>query len=184
MRTATVKLESIAPYSQSRMLEEKKKDKETYDDFEERIWREKAHIDDDGHAFIPAFAFKQAIDLAAKYLGKIPGKGNQTWSKHFTGGVVVTEAITLATKKEQLTPVWINAHSNGKRGAGTRVRRCFPVIPKWAGELNVTVVAEEITEAAFQKAMELAGAMVGIGRFRPENGGNNGRFIVKGIKWN
>jgi hypothetical protein len=165
------------------MLEEKKKPKESWEDFEQRTWQDKAHYDESGHVFIPAFAFKQAIDSAAKYLGKIPGKGASTWSKHFTGGVVISEGVVLNLKRDDLKPVWINANANGKRGSGTRVRRCFPVVPKWTGSITCLVPAEEITEAIFAKAMELSGMMVGIGRFRPENGGINGRFTVKSIKW-
>jgi hypothetical protein len=183
MRTVSVQLESIAAYSQSRMLQEKKKKDESWDDFERRIWREKAHVDSEGRVFIPSFAFKQAIDSASKYLGKIEGKGNATWTKHFVGGIVVSESVTLPDKKDKLDSVWIMANSNGKRGPGTRVPRCFPIIPKWSGTIQCIILAEEITQEVFAQAMQLAGMMIGIGRFRPENGGSNGRFKVTGIKW-
>ena len=183
MRTVTVKLESISAYSQSRLHESKRKKDEEWDTFEERIWKEKAHYTEDGHVFIPQFALKQAIDAASRYLGKIGGKGNATWTKHFVGGVVISDSIVLPIKADDLTPVWINAHSNGKRGSGSRVRRCFPVIPKWAGEFKCIILAEEITKDAFAQALELAGSLIGIGRFRPENGGNNGRFVTKSIAW-
>ncbi len=183
MRTVSITLESIAAYSQSGFLEEKKLAKESYDDFEKRIWKDKAHYTDDGHVFIPQFAFKQAIDSAAKYLGKIPGKGQATWSKHFVNGIVISDSIVLPDTRDGLQCVWINANPGGKRGSGARVRKCFPVIPKWTGTLKCVVLAEEIQEEVFAKAFELAGSLIGIGRFRPENGGNNGRFIVKSIKW-
>lgn len=184
MRTVTVELESIAPYSQSKYLEEKKKKDETWDDFEKRVWPDKAHYTEDGNVFIPQFAFKQALDGAAKYLGKIGGKGNATWTKHFVGGIVVSDSIVLPIKRQDLTNVWIMANANGKRGPGTRVPRCFPVVGKWSGKLQCIVLAEEITKEIFAQAWELAATMIGIGRFRPENGGNNGRFVVKAIKWN
>lgn len=184
-RTVTVELESIAPYSQSRKCDRefpRKKD-EPWEDYETRVWPEKAHYAEDGHVFIPQFAFKQAIDAASKYLGKISGKGNATWTKHFIGGVVISDSITLPIKRDQLTSVWISANADGKRGSGKRVDRCFPVIPKWQGKLRCIVLAEEITKDAFAKAWELAATLIGIGRFRPENGGNNGRFAVKSIRW-
>lgn len=188
MRTVTVELESIAPYSQSKKQdmghpELARQKEEPWDAYEERVWRDKAHFTDDGKVFIPQFAFKQAIDAASKYLGKIAGKGNATWTKHFVGGVVVSDSIVLNMKREDLVPVWINANADGKRGSGKRVARCFPVVPKWSGSIKCVVLADEITKEAFQQALELAGSLVGVGRFRPENGGNNGRFVVKSIKW-
>ena len=184
MRTVTVELESISAYSQSKMLQLKRNKDETWDDFERRTWRDKAHYTEAGNVFIPQFAFKQAMDSASKYLGKISGKGNSTWTKHFVGGIVIKESIILPLKRDDLTEVWINANANGKRGPGTRVPRCFPIIPKWSGNLSCVVLAEEITQEAFGQAMELAGMLIGVGRFRPENGGDNGRFRVKEIKWN
>lgn len=185
MRTVSVDLESISAYSQSRNLvrEFPKKPEEPWPEWEERVWKDKAHYSEEGNVFIPQFAFKQAIDNASKYLGKISGKGNATWTKHFVGGVVVSDSIVLPLKRDDLAHVWISASSTGKRGAGSRVDRCFPVVPKWSGSLKCIILAEEITKEAFTKAMELAGSLIGIGRFRPENGGVNGRFLVKSIKW-
>lgn len=182
MRNVTVHLESIAAYSQSRKVGEKEQ-KESWDDFERRVWKDKAHYTEDGHVFIPQFAFKQAIDNAAKYLGKIKGKGNEAWTKRFVGGVVISNSIELPITRDNLSHVWISANSGGKRGVGKRVDRCFPMILKWSGSLQCIVLDDEIQEEVFSRAMELAGSVVGIGRFRPENGGNNGRFIVKSIKW-
>lgn len=183
MRHVTIKLASLSAYSQSKMLMEKRKKDETWDDFERRTWADKAHYTEDGKVYIPQFAFKQAIDSASKYLGKIGGKGNATWTKHFVGGVVISDSIVLNMTRDDLQHVWINANANGKRGPGTRVPRCFPVIPKWEGELKCIVLAQEITKEAFQQAWEFASTLIGIGRFRPENGGNNGRFTVKQIVW-
>jgi hypothetical protein len=186
MRTVTIQLESISSYSQSKKIDRdfpRNKD-EPWNDYEARVWKEKAHYAEDGRVFIPQFAFKQAIDGASKYLGKIGGKGNATWTKHFVGGVVVSESIVLPDTRDTITSVWISANANGKRGSGTRVDRCFPVIPKWSGSLKCVILADEITKDAFAQALEFAGSLTGIGRFRPENGGNNGRFVVKKITWN
>lgn len=184
MRHVTVELESIAPYSQSRKLDEFPKGKsESWNDYEKRVWKDKANYDENGVVYIPPMALKQAIDSASKYLGKIQGKGNATWTKHFVGGVLVFEGIALGVKREDLTPVTIQANSDGVRGSGSRVPRTFPVVSKWSGQFKAVIASPEITKDVFAQALEIAGTMVGVGRFRAEKGGLNGRFIVKSIKW-
>ncbi len=87
---ATVTLSSTAPYGQSRAHEAPKLPRETPDAYEERTWRQKAHVDGQGRVVIPAMAFKQALDKAAKMLGKkIPGRGNSTYSAFFKSGQLV-----------------------------------------------------------------------------------------------
>jgi hypothetical protein len=40
-----------------------------------------------------------------------------------------------------------------------------------------------ITEDVFREMVEIAGMFIGIGRFRPEKGGTNGRFRIKSLVW-
>jgi hypothetical protein len=35
----------------------------------------------------------------------------------------------------------------------------------------------------FERCLKEAGNLIGVGRFRPQNGGYFGRFTVKSIKW-
>jgi len=78
-------------------------DKESAADFEERTWRNRLHVTDDGFVLIPPFAFKNCLDSAAKYLGKqIPGKGKATFTKHFVSAVLVTAPLILPLKKWRL----------------------------------------------------------------------------------
>lgn len=76
MKMVEVSIESITPYSQSRMHDAPKLEKETADAYEKRTWREKATVNADGEICIPAMALKNCLDSAAKLLGtQIPGKG-------------------------------------------------------------------------------------------------------------
>ena len=94
MKVCTAHLKSISPYSQSRDHGTPKLDKEGSESYEQRTWKNKAHVSKDGIVFIPPMAFKQAVDETAKYLSiQIPGKGKATYTKHFRSGLLVMDAV-------------------------------------------------------------------------------------------
>ncbi len=184
MKTVTVTLKSITPYSQSRMHDTPKLDRETADAYEQRTWREKTTVDADGQICIPAMSFKQALDSVAKVLGmQIPGKGKSTYSKHFRAGVICEADVALGVCKDDVAPVTINANADGVRGSGKRVKRTFPVLPQWEGIARFAIFDDTITKDVFERHLVEAGRFVGIGRFRPENGGLNGRFAPVKFEW-
>lgn len=185
-RIATVKISGTAPYSQSRMHDTPKLEKEAADAYEQRTWREKATCDADGTIVIPAMALKQCLDTVARRLGiQIPGKGKATYTKHFVGGVMCLEDARIeGHTKDSVQSVTINANSDGVRGSGKRVKRTFPIIPPgWKATLQFAVFDATVTNAVFESHINEAGKFTGIGRFRPENGGLNGRFNVESITW-
>lgn len=180
---ATAKLRSVSPYSQSRMHRDEKLDKESADDYEKRTWRSRLHVEN-GKVFIPPMAFKNCIAEAAEFLSvKIKGKGQSTWSKHFRAGILVLEGLQLPDPPEKIVGEWFNMNADGKRGSGKRVPRCYPIIPAWEGVVTFHVFDDTITEDAFTYHLNEAGKFIGIGRFRPRNGGLNGRFEVLSVKW-
>lgn len=184
MRTVVVTLESTAPYSQSRMHDTAFLEKETHDAYEKRTWREKCTFNADGVIEIPAMGLKQSLDRASKVLGdQIPGKGKATYSKFFTSGVICTTNVPLGVKKADVVGQTINANSDGVRGSGKRVKRTFPVVPQWSGKAEFVILDDTITPAIFERTLTTAGSIVGIGRFRPENGGLNGRFKALKFDW-
>lgn len=184
MFKAIAHLESISPYSPSRMHDTPKMEKERPDDYEKRTWREKCHHIADGTVFLPPMGFKMCIAECAKFLGEqIPGKGKSTFTKHFEAGVLCMEPVLLPYKKDELQGEWFNMNSDGKRGSGSRVRRCFPVIPEWKAAVNFYVIDPTITEKVFVHHISEAGKFIGIGRFRPRNGGFYGRFKLVGFEW-
>jgi hypothetical protein len=188
--TAVVKLESLSPYSQSAHIQEPKEDKERPAEYEKRTWRHRMHTTDAGHVFIPPTQFKNCLSEAAKYLSmQIPSKGKATYTKHFEAGVLVTEGIALPVtvgtneKPGTLEYEWYFVPSDGKRGGGKRVEKCFGVIRQWRGEVTFHILDDTITEDVFRKHIEEAGKLIGIGRFRPRNNGFYGRFRVISITW-
>lgn len=185
MRKVTVQIQSISPYSQSRMHDEPKLDKETHDAYDKRTWREKANYDPEtGIIFIPAMALKQAMDAAAKKLGdQIPGKGKATYTKFFVADVICDDNVPLGVHKDEVAPITINANADGIRGSGKRVKRTFPQIPNWSATVSFTVLDDTVTPDVFERTLKVAGMGIGIGRFRAEKGGLNGRFRPVKFTW-
>jgi hypothetical protein len=175
----------VSPYSQSRKHNTPKLDKETWDDQEARTWREKCTVNEKGEIVIPAMAFKQALDAVAKRLGdQIPGKGKSTYTKHFVGGVICEEDVMLVgCYKKDCPSITISANSDGVRGSGKRVDRTFPQWPKWNGRARFVIMDDTITNEVFERHFREAGRFIGVGRFRPEKGGLNGRFQPTAFQW-
>lgn len=179
-----VELESITPYSSSRMHETEKLTKERPDEYDARTWREKCTTDESGQVVVPAMAFKQALDAMAKMGGmQIPGKGKSTYTKHFLSGVLCESDVPLGVHKNDVASVRIHANADGIRGSGKRVMRVFPIVPKWKSKARFVVMADEIGRDVFEKHLTDAGLFIGIGRFRPERGGMNGRFRPGKFTW-
>lgn len=190
MRHVRVHLENIpgSPYSQSAEHEVPFLDRESHEDRDIRTWRQKCTVNKDGQVCVPAMALKQSIDTSAFKLGeKIPGRRGATFKSFFASGFFCDGDVPISNGKP-LTPndascVKISAHSTGKRGSGSRVPRRFPQFDRWHGVAEFTIVDDVITEAVFEAHVRAAGIIVGIGRFRPENGGTNGRFKPVKFEW-
>jgi hypothetical protein len=193
MKTATVTLESVAPYSQSRYHGTPKDPKESHEDYEERTWREKGHWDaKTGALFVPPMALKQCLDAAVKRSGKqIPGKGKATYTKHFLGGVMVFEPAVLEDHNGQVytrenivkwSGMMSSTGEKGKAG-GKVVLRHFPDAPTWNTTVQFHVMDDTVTKDVFLEMLEEAGKFIGLGRFRPQNGGFYGRFAVAKVVW-
>jgi hypothetical protein len=190
MRQCKVYLESLpgSPYSQSAQHGVDMLDRETHDDYDARTWRDKCTVNDAGQVCVPSMGMKQCIDTAAFKLGmKVPNRRGATYKNFFASGFFCDGDVPIANGKP-LTPadalmVKINANADGRRGSGTRVKRRFPNFPKWSGVAEFTITDDIITQDIFQDHVKSAGMIVGIGRFRPENGGTNGRFRATKFEW-
>ncbi|MEX3859611.1 hypothetical protein AB3X94_37105 [Paraburkholderia sp. BR10923] len=184
MKKAIATLTGISPYSQSRHYITEKLNKESARDYEARTWRDRLHVDGEDFVIIPPMAFKNCLSDAARYLAvQIPGKGKTTYTKHFEAGVLVVEPLRLPFKKKDVAGEWQFVPSDGKRGGGSRVDKCFPVIHTWSGDVEFLVLDDTITRDVFEYHLKQAGNFIGIGRFRPRNNGFYGRFRLDGLKW-
>ena len=159
--------------------------KESPDAYEQRTWRERFHTDPETEeCVIPPMAFKNMLGEVAKFLSeKIPGKGNNTWTKHFDSGVLCVELCRLGTTKDQLVADKRFVPSNGQAGHGTRVMKYFPLIHKWETVVEFMIVDDTITEEVFERFLREAGNLIGVGLGRPRNRGYYGRFMVEAVTW-
>jgi hypothetical protein len=190
MRQVSVYLENIpgSPYSQSAKPQTPFLDRETHDDYERRTWRDKCTVNKDGQVCIPAMALKQAIDTCAYKLGlKVPNRRGATYKNFFASGFFCDHDVPISNgkllTKEDAEIKTISANANGIRGSGSRVPRTFPEFSVWHGIAEFTIVDDLITEGIFEQHVKSAGIIVGIGRFRPANGGTYGRFRAKEFEW-
>ena len=185
MRRVKVHFEGISTYSQSKMHEEPKLPKETADAYETRTWRSKCTVDKDGNILIPAMAIKFSLAAAAKKLGtQIPGRGKSTYTKYFEADVVPMNDAKLEVKQADVKSERLNVNADGVRGSGKRVWRTFPVIDAgYKSYIEFTIMDDTITKEVFEDVFYAEGNGIGIGRFRPEKGGTNGRFRATKFEW-
>lgn len=188
-----VELKGVSPYSQSKPHQVQKLERETAEDYERRTWRNRLHVDSQGQIFIPAMALKNCLAETAKYLGmQVPGKGKATYTKSFEAGVLIVQNAVIYGKNgnpllaedcdkedSQIFGDWIFTPSDGVPGSGKRVHRCYPVIRNpWTAEFMITIADDLITQSVLEKHLEVAGLLIGLGRFRIRKGGTYGRFTA------
>lgn len=187
---ASVTISGLSAYSQSRKHDEPKKagGKESPDAYDERTWR--SHLTTETvkgkeTVVIPAHGMHQALAAAAKYSKrKIVGQGKSTWTQKFNSGITIPQNPSLGIDPKEVIGQQFSCSSTGERGAGKRVTRWYPMImPPWSSTFEVWILDREITQEIFKEMLEICGMFIGIGRFRPENGGYNGRFSVAKFSW-
>jgi len=185
MYRAVVDLVSEAAFSCSRQHDAPFLEGESHEDYDKRTWREKCNYDAaTGLVFVPAMAFKQAMDTAAKRLA-IPDPDNKraTFTKYFVSDVICEANLSIGVHKDQMPSITINANVDGVRGSGKRVRRTLPQISSWKGATAFLIMEEKITSDIFESVLEVAGRSIGVGQFRPEKGGLNGRFSIVSVNY-
>ena len=190
MFLATCRLIGVSDLMYGKHVADPKQDDETYNQHEQRTWKEKVHQADDGQLFIQPFALKNCLESAAKWLSlKIPGERSKTYTKRFVSGIMAADRLLLinsegiAATMSDIDPVNLFVPSDGKRGSGTRVQKVFPTLHAWNTTVAVHVFDNKITENVFFRHMEAAGKFIGFGSMRAENGGINGRFQIDDIVW-
>jgi len=151
-------------------------------EWEESHARARFHTDDDGNVCIPSMAVKNGLTAIARYLSEKIGKGHATYTKHFRSGVQVLGAdfpLLPATKPDDLHVEWLDLPSNPSSQSGARVEKLMPYLPTWKTQGDLLVVDATITEAIMTRYFQELGQLIGLGRFRPENGGFYGRFKLE-----
>jgi hypothetical protein len=185
-RLLQLTIEGVSAYSQSKHHDEPKLDKESADAYEKRTWLHKAHVDPQTkEVIIPGSAIKKSISEAARRLAiKIPGKNRSTYGKNIKSGVLILEDPSTGIKITDVKCETVHCHANGNPNSGSRVYRSFPIIPRgWQTKVEIAVIDDEIPNDVVERCIVEAGSLIGIGRYRPENGGTLGRFKVVSFDW-
>lgn len=185
MKTATFTLVGSSPISFSRHIQSPKNTGEAHDAYELRTWRERCHTDESGLVIFPGMAIKNMLADTAKFLSEsVPGKRNATYTKHFDAGVMVINELRFGVPIDKIEGEVLFVPSDGKKGGGKRVEKTFPLIRKWSVDGEIVILdplLEDRTEVV-ERYLSYAGKFIGIGRWRPRNGGMYGRFTVKNFK--
>lgn len=185
MKTVFAHIRGVSPYGQSGPIQSVKNTGESHDAFEERTWRERMHVDADGNVFIPPMAVKNMMSDCARFLGEtVPGKGKATYTKHFDAGIMVVTPAPLGIKADAVQGLRLFVPSDGKKGGGSRVWKTFPVVQKWEADVEIILLDPILIDKPekVREYLEHSGKFIGLGFFRPRNGGFFGRFEVTKFK--
>lgn len=170
-------------YSQSAMVIDEKPSRTPHDEWEKEIWKKKMHFSPDGRLVIPGTAFKRSLEDGAKYLGiTVPGKGRRQFGSLFKSAVIIPENLTTDVTEDQIYPATVFVNPQGIRGGGSRVAKIFPQCDAWRATGSLIVTDAAITEEILKQHIQAAGLYIGLGRWRIEKGGMNGRFVCEAIK--
>jgi hypothetical protein len=185
---ARVTIEGLSIYGQSHQHAEPKLKGELPDAYDLRTWPSKMNTETKGDktsVVIPAFGFHLALMSAAKYSKKkIEGQGNATWTKKIEAGIMTVGDGWLGVDPATVRCLAVSVNSDGVRGSGKRVIKRFPQIdPPWSATFHLMILDPIITQEIFAEIAGIAGLFVGVGQYRPEKGGSNGRFAVKKLAW-
>jgi len=184
MKKCIVTLKSVGPLVQGKHVTVDKLPGESAPDYEQRTWKNRLHIDENGNVILTPQMFKNCLSSAAQFLGmKIPGKGNSQYTKHFVSGIMVTDNLVLPLKSDDVKGMWLFVPSDGKRGGSKRVDKCFPIIESWEGTVTFYILDPVITEDIFLQFLTTAGNFIGVGSFRPACNGSYGRFKIVNSDW-
>lgn len=186
--TARLSIRGTAPLTQSRFHDTPKLKGELAHDYDQRTYLNRLHIYEN-QVSIPTAGMHQSIVAAAKYSKRqIPGQGKATWTAKFQSGIQMASKLLLTRDgkpigKDNVSMIDVYANADGVRGSGKRVMRRFPQIDVgWECTFDVVVLDPIITQEIMQEFVTLAGTFIGVGQYRPCNGGDNGRFqLVKTI---
>ena len=185
MKTVTATIEGVSPYSPGRAIQSAKATGESHEAFEERTWKERIHADSKGNVFIPAVAIKLCLEDCATFLSEtVKGKGKATWTKHFKAGIMCVQNAYIGQTVEDVEKEKLFVPSDGRKGGSTRVWKSFPIFQEWIAEIEIIVLDPLLIDNTdkIREYLDHSGKFIGLGRWRPRNGGTNGRFKLIDFK--
>lgn len=154
------------------------KRKKTDDDHEEIAhieWEAGMYFDESTGPYLPGRMVKAMLIQGAKKTKDGP--------KIKSGVVVMTDKCRLEyAGPRKLDEMWKAKKFVDMRSVvvqRARLMRCRPIFPEWFIIAEMVFDGSVIDRADIVRIAETAGALVGMGDYRPENGGDFGRFTVE-----
>lgn len=182
----TGQLESAGPLLMGKKITTLSDEGESPAAHDQRCWQERMHVDNNGQVFIPAIALKRTLASTARYLSeRIPGKGQATFTKHFTSGILVLTDLMVGISAKDVRGVTINVPAQPQKPKGPRVDRKFPVIPQWQASFEIMVNDPILISwpKKIEQYLHFSGKFIGLLSMRVGNGGQHGRYSVKNVKY-
>jgi hypothetical protein len=156
------------------------KRKKTDDDHEEiaRLeWLGGMYFDEKIGPYVPGRMLKAALINSAKKTKEGP--------KIRSGVLVSTDKAKLVYDGPRNTEaLWKSGKFTDIRSVvvqRARLMRCRPIFHEWACRFEIVYDESVIDKSDIFRLLGTAGTMIGIGDFRPENGGDFGRFDAKEV---
>lgn len=183
-KTLKVKFKSLSPVLFCHIEGEERKQGEEPGEFEKRIWKKRAHFNEEGKVVIPGYMIKSTLEPAAKLLGRrVGGKKIGRSLAHYIRLIRVDGDILTSITEEALKGVTAFISANGKQDGG-KVMRTYPKINKWEGILTFSYLdLGVLNDDIILEHLQVAGSCVGIGHWRPgaPSCGGYGRFSVEKV---
>jgi hypothetical protein len=164
-----------------------KKKTESYDEYEEKVWKEKAHwnLDNPRKMVFPSIWIRKML-IASQRQSANPIKpagsrmAKDTLMKHFIGGVLLMEdPIVMFNGKPVTDDVLVPFKKMVSPSVG-KVLCIRPMVPVgWSVVANLVLLNEMIRPEHIIECLTWAGTYNGCGDWRVEKGGNFGMFTVE-----
>lgn len=179
---AEVTIQGIGKLLQSRYHNEPKEGRESNEEYEKRTWKSRAHTQGD-EVCIPARAIKEAL-MAGAARADIKTKGNATITKHFKSGVLIEGGLLpLGVNKREIIETPYLCPTKGQKGDAKKVEKRFPAMLNWSVTFELHIIDNIITKEILLEVLKITGLFNGLGSYRVQNGGENGRFRVIEMLW-
>lgn len=173
VKTCSGTIRGISPLAWTKFVDSKRDD-ENGKAYEERVWRQKVHVQD-GLVAIPSLGLRDSFATGGKDISI--GKGAARAKNLIKTATVPTTAFYVTDKSvDDLRAEWRQMPSNPGRDSGTRVAKIIPMLDKWECSFSLAVMDDRLTEELLRTAIARGGLMCGVGALRVEGGGVLGRY--------
>jgi hypothetical protein len=163
----------------------KKTKNESYEEHEERVWRQKAHYNVDKQVIFPNTWIRKSL-IASQGRNGNPikpansRKASDTLLRHFISGVMVDDSVIRLNGKPITEKELVSFKKMVSPQGKGKVLCIRPMIPiGWELDIEILIIDEMIRSEHVIQSLEWAGKFNGVGDWRPQKGGVYGMFEVK-----